>query len=72
MPQESRQIFTTRTARFSKTVDAPIRYVYERSTDFRSDDRKFSSSKQRHKMIRLGSDRVVRIGVRVTPTEIPR
>ena len=46
--------------------------MYEWCTDFRSDDGIFSSSKTRHKVIHVGSDRVVRIIESVTPIDSPK
>jgi hypothetical protein len=71
MPESSRRVFATHHAKVTKTIKAPIKYVYEWCTDFGSDDGKFSSSKPRHKVIHVGSDRVVRIIERVTPSESP-
>ncbi len=67
MPESSRRVFATHHAQVTKTIKAPIKYVYEWCTDFRSDDGRFS--KTRHKVIHVGSDRVVRIIQRVTPIE---
>ena len=72
MPESSRRVFASHHAQVTKTINAPIKYVYEWCTDFRSDDRKFSSSKTRHKVIRVGLNRVVRIIERVSPIESPK
>jgi hypothetical protein len=61
MPESSRRVFASHHARITKTVDAPIKYVYAWCTDFRSDDGRLSGSKPRFKVIYVGSDRVVRI-----------
>jgi hypothetical protein len=61
MPESSRRVYASHQARITKTVKAPIEYVYDWFTDFRSDDGRFSKSKPRFKVIRVGSDRVVRI-----------
>ncbi|MGA8603899.1 MAG: hypothetical protein WB788_02385 [Thermoplasmata archaeon] len=71
MPESGRRVFATHHARVTKTIKAPIKYVYEWCTDYRSDDGKFSRSKTRVQVIHLGSDRVVRIRARVTPIESP-
>ena len=65
MPENSRRIFATQTVRLSKMVHAPLHYVYDWCTDFRSDDGKFSRSKPRFRVIKLSPRRVVR--VRMTP-----
>ena len=72
MPESSRRIFASHYATVTKTINAPIKYVYEWCTDFRSDDGKFSSSKTRQRVIHVGSDRVVRIIEGVTPIESPK
>ncbi len=56
-------MFATHTGRFSKAVDAPLRYVYDWCTDFRSDDAKLSGSRSRHRVIRVSPERLVRIRV---------
>lgn len=61
MPETSRRVFATHTGRFSKTVAAPLRYVYDWCTDFRTDDGKFSKSKPRYRVLKLAPDRVVRV-----------
>ena len=71
MPESGRRVFATHHARVTKTIKAPIIYVYEWCTDYRSDDGKFSRSKTRSKVIHVGSDRVVRIRVRATTIEGP-
>jgi hypothetical protein len=71
MPESSRRVFASHHAQVTKTIKAPIKYVYEWCTDFRSDDGKFSSSKPRYKVIHVGSDRVVRIIERVNPIKSP-
>jgi hypothetical protein len=72
MPESSRRVFASHYAQITKTINAPIKYVYEWCTDFRSDDGKLSSSKTRHNVIHVGSNRVVRIIERVTPIERPK
>ena len=63
MPEKSRRIFATQTGRLSKIVDAPIRYVYDWCTDFRSDDAKLEGSKSSHRVIRVSPQRLVRVKV---------
>ena len=63
MPENSRRIFATQTVRLSKIVDAPIRYVYDWCTDFRSDDGKLARYKTRHRVIRVSPQRLVRVRV---------
>ena len=61
MPPDSRKIYATQRFRISKIANVPARYAYDWLTDYRADDNKFSSSRTRHRVIRLGQDRVVRI-----------
>jgi hypothetical protein len=70
MPESGRRVFATHHALITKTIEAPIKYVHEWCTDYRSDDGKFS--KTRHEVIHVGSDRVVRIIERITPIDSPR
>ena len=63
MPESGRRIFATHTGRLSKIVDAPIRYVYDWCTDFRSDDAKLEGSKSRHRVVRVSPQRLVRVKV---------
>ena len=65
MPEESRRVYATQTSRISKIVAAPIRYVYDWCTDFRSDDGRFSTARPKFRVIKLSPRRVVR--VRITP-----
>lgn len=61
MPEDSRRIYATHIGRFSKVIAAPLGYVYDWCTDFRSDDGKYSRSKPRFRVIQLSADRVVRV-----------
>jgi hypothetical protein len=72
MPTKSRRIFATHTVRFSKTVGAPLAFVYDWCTDFRSDDGKLAKSKSRYKVLHLAKDRVVRIRSSPTPARSPQ
>ena len=73
MPESSRRVFASHHAQVTKTIRAPIKYVYAWCTDFRSGDRKFSRSKTRHKVIHVGSNLVVRIIEKITtPIESPK
>ena len=71
MPAGSRPIFATHTGRITKIVNAPIRYVYDWCTDFRSDDGKFSRSKARIRVVRVSPRRLVRIRFANTGAEDP-
>ncbi len=63
MPEKRGRIFATHTGRLSKIVDAPLRYVYDWCTDFRTDDAKLAGSEQRHRVVRVSPQRLVRIKV---------
>jgi hypothetical protein len=71
MTVRRQRIFATHTGRFSKTVDAPIRYVYDWCTDFRADDEVFTKSKLRFRVVRVRPDRLVRIRVVNTGVKSP-
>jgi hypothetical protein len=61
MSENRRRIFATQTGRFSKIVDAPIRYVYDWCTDFGSDDAKLEGSSVRHRVVKVSPQRLVRV-----------
>ena len=61
MPESGRRVFATHTVRISKTVAAPLGYVYGWCTDFREDDGRLSRSRPRFKVLRVAKNRVVRI-----------
>lgn len=65
MSKTSRRVFATHAGRISKTIAAPLRYVYEWCTDFRADDGKFSKSRPSYRVMKPAPDRVVRI--RISP-----
>jgi hypothetical protein len=70
MPANSRRIYATHEARLTKTIEAPLKYVYDWCTDYRTDDGKFSKSKPRFQVLRPSKDRVVRLrtsGTRKSP-----
>ena len=71
MPEQGRRAFATHTGRISKTVNAPLHYVYDWCTDFRSDDAKFSSSDQRHRVVTVSPRRLVRVKVAHDGAEDP-
>ena len=71
MPAQGRRVFATQTVRLSKIVDAPLRYVYDWCTDYRSDDGKFESSRPRFRVIKLGPRRVVRVQTSATRANDP-
>ncbi len=61
MPETGRRVYATQTGRISKTVNAPLRYVYEWCTDFRPDDAKLSRSERTHWIVRVSPQRLVRV-----------
>ncbi len=65
MPDKGHRIYGTTTVRVSLVVHAPSRYVYDWCTDYRSDDRRFSSARPRPniRVIRVLPDRVLRLRV---------
>ncbi len=72
MPEQRRRVFATQTGRISKVVNAPLRYVYDWCTDFRSDDGKFSRSKPSWRVVRVSPRQLVRIGVVGNGAKDPR
>lgn len=63
MPESGRRIFATHVGRLSKIIHAPIRYVYDWCTDFRSNDAKLEGSRSRHRVVRVSPQRLVRVKV---------
>lgn len=61
MPESGRRVYATHVARITKVVAAPLDYVYDWCTDYRSDDWRYTRSKPRYQVIRLTPDRVVRV-----------
>ena len=64
MPQRGHRVFGTTTIRVSKTVNAPLRYVYDWCTDYRSDDwrlQRKGAAKPRFRVLRVSPHRVIRI-----------
>jgi len=71
MVERGHRIYATQTVRVSKTIEAPLRYVYEWATDYRSDDWRLSSRRPRprFRVLKISPHRVMRI--RLTPTGGP-
>ena len=61
MLEERRRVFATHTGTFTKTVNAPIRYVYDWCTDYRADDGRLSRSKTKIRFVRVSPRRLVRV-----------
>jgi hypothetical protein len=68
MPERGHQIFATQRLRVSKKIEAPLKYVYNWCTDYRTDDWALSWSVPRRKfrVLNLSPRRLLRI--RLTPT----
>jgi len=68
VPGVGHRVYATQVLRVSKVIEAPLNYVYQWCTDYRSDDRKLSRSnpKPRFRVVKLSPRRVLRI--RVTPS----
>jgi hypothetical protein len=67
MPQQGHRVFATMTVRLSKTVNAPLRYVYDWCTDYRSDDWRLGrkgSNRPKIRVLRVSPHQVIRIRVR--------
>ena len=69
MPGRGHRVYATQTVRVSKTIEAPLRYVYDWCTDYRSDDGKFSRQRPRPRFrtVKISPRRVLRI--RIAPGE---
>ncbi len=67
MPGPGHRIYATHTVRVSKTIEAPLSYVYGWCTDYRTDDWKVSrpGTHPRFRVIRPSARRVIRL--RFTP-----
>lgn len=52
--------------RVSKTINAPLRYVYNWCTDFREDDPKITGSKSQRKIVEKTRRRVIYVGADAT------
>lgn len=63
MPEHGRRVYATQIGRLSKIVHAPLEYVYDWCTDFRPDDAKLARSAQRHRVVRVSPERLVRVKV---------
>jgi len=64
MPQRGHRVFGTATIRVSKTINAPLRYVYEWCTDYRPDDGRLQRKdriRPRFRVIQVSPHRVIRI-----------
>ncbi len=71
MAERGHRFFGTTRVRVTKTVNAPLRYVYDWSTDYRPDDGGLSARRPRprFRVLRLSKNRVLRI--RTTPNGTP-
>lgn len=72
MLEKRQRIFATHTGTFTKTVDAPVRYVYDWCTDYRSDDGRLSKSKTRFRFVRVSPRRLVRVRFANTGAKDPK
>ena len=64
MPQRGHRVFGTTTIRVSKVVNAPLRYVYDWCTDYRSDDwrlQRKDAVKPTFRVLRVSAHRVIRV-----------
>ena len=71
MPENGRRVFATHTGKISKTIHAPLRYVYDWCTDYRPDDPKLAGSKRRDRILRVSPQRLVRVRVGRKRTKNP-
>ncbi len=68
VPGRGHRVYATQTVRVATVIAAPMRYVYDWCTDYRSDDWRLSPRRPRRefRVIRLSPHRCLRI--RLTPT----
>ena len=68
MPERGHRIYATQRLRVSKVIEVPLQYVYDWSTDYRSDDWRLSTKRPRPRfqVVRISPRRLLRI--RTTPT----
>ena len=71
MREQGRRVFATHTARLSRIVDAPLRYVYDRCTDFRSDQSRVDGSLRTTQVVTVTPQQLVRIKVYNSESENP-
>ena len=63
MPEQGRRVFATQTGRFTRIVDAPLQYVYDRCTDFRPENAGSEGSNRTSQVVTVSPERLVRIKV---------
>jgi len=70
MAERGHRVYATQTVRISKTIEAPLRYVYDWCTDYRSDDASLHPRRPglRFRVVRLSPRRLVRIRLAPRPT----
>ncbi|MGP8072963.1 MAG: hypothetical protein ACLPZM_07530 [Thermoplasmata archaeon] len=73
MPERGHRVYGTTTVRLSLVIHAPLRYVYDWCTDYRSDDGRFSRASPRptFRVIRVSPRRVLRVRIRSGPGNDP-
>ena len=74
MPYRGHRVFGTTTVLVSKVVNAPLRYVYDWCTDYRSDDwrlRRQGTAKPTFHVLRVSPHRVIRIRVAANGSRDP-
>jgi hypothetical protein len=71
MPERGHRVYSTQRIRLSKNIEAPLKYVYDWCTDYRSDDWTLSPRRPhpQFRVVKLSPRRLLRI--RLTPTSGP-
>ena len=71
MAERGHRVYATQRVRVSREIGAPLRFVYDWCTDYRSDDWRLSPRRPapKFRILRLSPRRLLR--VRVTPTDEP-
>ena len=69
MPERGHRIYATQHIHVSKEIEAPLKYVYDRATDYCSDDWRLSPRRPRSsfRVVKLAPRRLLRI--RITPSD---
>jgi hypothetical protein len=72
-PERGHRIYATQRLRVSKVIEAPLKYVYDWSTDYRSDDSRLSRARPppRFRVVRLSPRRLLRIRLTTTSSRDP-
>lgn len=73
MAEPGHRVYATHTVHVSQEIEAPLKYVYEWSTDYRPDDWRLSTRRPRPRfhVVKVSPQKVVRIRVVPDPARDP-